>query len=243
MLKTNFSLSLKKCLTPKNSFRLASGLLLLSLGASLETRAAPAPSKDQSALYSQIENDLTEQRHSQDFSELLNQWENQLGKKAIPPLLSIAQNSEKTDTSRYIAIMGAAKLGGESILPQIAEISEDSSWMVRNAVLQALRMIGNAESGKIALKLSKDPALVVRLEAIQTLGLLQPEGTKETLLEAILDLSNYHRGKALWVPEAALKHFVRLYGQSENIQKLKTAAAKIPDPQMIAYIQNIPTPE
>src|SRR5437016_3303689 len=56
-------------------------------------------------------------RKSPSFSEILTRWQNDFGSKAVDPLLKLAKNKRKSDSDRYIAIMGVARLGGKDAAP------------------------------------------------------------------------------------------------------------------------------
>jgi HEAT repeat protein len=82
--------------------------------------------------------------------------------------------------------------------------------MLRSAALRALGAIGASADSKAVLALLKDPALVVRTEAIETILRLKPEGSVEALLETLEAPENYHGGKAQWVPQHALEALIQL---------------------------------
>ena len=160
-----------------------------------------------------IQADLTA-REDGKFDQLLKRWEGRYGTKAVPPLLKIASDRRQNDADRYVALMGAARLGGTDVAPVIAHYLSDRSWMIRSGALRALRALGHPETGPAVLPLLRDPALVVRSEAVETIEKLRPAGSEEALISVLEHGANYHSGKAQWVPQKALKALVTLKASS-----------------------------
>ncbi len=158
-----------------------------------------------------------QQFKSPSFEKLLEQWTIKYGDSAFEPLLTIATDRKNPDSSRYIALMGAAKLGGKNALLRFAPFLKDSSWMIRSAALRTFKTFGNSESGETLLPLIKDPALVIRFEVIDVLEKLNPKGTTTALLDAVEYPGNYRAGKPVIVPQKAL----------EAIQTIKAKAALV----------------
>jgi HEAT repeat protein len=162
-------------------------------------------------------------RHSTSpsFNPLLQSWEQKYGTAVVSPLLEVARNKSASDSERYVAVMGIAKIGGKASAPLLSPFLKDSSWMIRNGTLRALTALKHPETSAAVLPLVKDPALVVRLEAVQSVEKLHPEGSLKALLAAIDDSENYHHGKAQWVPQRALLALQHLQTQNE-ISQLET---------------------
>ena len=68
--------------------------------------------------------------------------------------------------------------------------------------------------------LLKDPALVVRLQAVQTVRKLRPPGAADALVATLSDRENYHGGKAQWVPVQALSALAQL-GTAAHAARLR----------------------
>ncbi len=144
------------------------------------------------------------------FDTLFSKWERQYGVQAVEPLLNFARQKNATSAERYLALMGAARLGGVSIQHQITPFLDDHDWELRSAALRSLSALHARESAQGALRLLKDPALVVRLAAVETALNLKPEGVSEALLSVLEDQSNYYHGNPLWVPPRALNALRKL---------------------------------
>ena len=168
------------------------------LAQSASVMASPVPVRD--ALKGQI---LA--YSSSSFEPLLTRWSQEYGTQAVHPLLALVSDQKNADRTRYIALMGAAKLGGPSVAGLIAPHLKDSSWMIRSASLRALSALKNPQTASAVLPLLKDRALVVRVEAVDAVRTLRPKGSTKALVAALKDPNNYRLGKAQWLPQRALK--------------------------------------
>ena len=169
--------------------------------------------------------------HSISFESLLNQWERDYGVSAFEPLLNISSDRKNDDPDRYVAIMGAAKLGGVAAAPRLIPLLKDHSWMIRSGCLRALRALRNPGTANAVLPLLQDPALVVRLEAIDAIESLRPPGSTQALTYALSDESNYHGGKAQWVPQRALVALAD-FGAKDSIPQILKLLDHQNDPEL-----------
>lgn len=171
-------------------------------------------------------------RKSSDFKTLLSLWEKSYGPKAVDPLLAVAADRKLSDPDRYIALMGAAKLGGSATASQLVPYLKDGSWMIRSGALRALMVLNRPETSSHVLPLLKDPALVVRRQAVDAVEKLRPEGTVEALMGALESSNNYHHGKAQWVPNRALQVLSKL-GSKEIAPRLQPLLKHDQDPSLL----------
>ena len=117
---------------------------------------------------------------SNSFEPLIQSWQKRYGTHAVEPLLELAAgNLNLDDPERYMAFMGAAKLGGKENAPKLVRFLKDRSWMIRSAALRALTALKNPSTAPATLPLLRDPALVVRLAAVDAVEKLQPPGAAE----------------------------------------------------------------
>lgn len=222
----------KKCSTP----RIAVSAALLAVAFTTEVLAAvPKDGLTEStgrkiAIESILRSDLRALRQEKktDFRALIERWDSVYGKASSPALRKIALDAKSPDTDRYIAILAHTRIQG--IAPNSAAKKESDSlienslasksWMVRSAALKSAEILGAdavspPTSRKILSLLEKDPALVIRTQAIETLMKLRPEGTADALVRAAMDSKNYRpanfrRGRADWVPQKALEALRKL---------------------------------
>jgi hypothetical protein len=174
--------------------------------ASPTTVAAERP---RSSIESSIRADLGKRTGTR-FNALLEQWHRAHGTAAVPALLTIAADRKLSDSDRYIAVLATARLGGAATAKNLSSYLSDHSWMVRTAALRALTALKDPATSAEVLKLLRDPALVVRNEAVVAAQTLRPTGTIDALIAATHDEKNYHRGKAQWVPQNALDALVKI---------------------------------
>jgi HEAT repeat protein len=197
-------------------------------------------SQTQSSLEDRLKADIELHSHHEQSFELLTQsWTKTYGAQAFQPLLKIAKDKTLLDTERYIAMMSAAKLGGEAAIPTLIPLLHDHSWMIRGGALRALTVIGNSAAGASILPLAHDPALVVRIEAIDALRTLRPQGSVQTLVGMLEDKLNYHDGKAQWVPQRALLALSSMHA-TDAVPRLKPLlgnAAFRQDPELKVQVE------
>lgn len=172
-----------------------------------------------------------EAQNGPDFSAIVQRWERVHGAKAILPLLRIAGTGKLPDPERYIALMGAAKLGGNAMALELMPFLSDSSWMIRSAALQSLRTLADPRAGASVLPLLHDSAMVVRREAVETIARLRPPGAVAALVKTLYAEENYQDGKALWIPRAALHALVSLKAQ-EAMTELRPLLLHFNDPEL-----------
>ena len=180
-----------------------------------------------SASFASISNEIVQdihRRNSASFDGLLSIWEKHYGTRAVPALLEVAKDRSLVDADRYVAIMGAAKIGGTGSAPLLTPLLKDASWMIRNGALRALAALGNPKTAQNVLPLLSDIALVVRLEAVQTVEKLKPRGASAALVAAVRAPENYHGGHAQWVPQRALAALRHLRSQ-KNLTEFESRDA------------------
>jgi len=189
--------------------RIAVATFMIILAGASAPASTPGHAANQASILAAVKQDI-KHRNSSSLDALISGWETKYGAHGALPLLQIALDTHAQDTDRFVALMGAAKLGGKGTLPSVVKLLKDRSWMLRSGSLRILRTLADRETAKSALPLLKDPALVVRSEAVVTIEKLAPEGAPEALVEAIKDGANYRGGKAQWVPQKALAALVSL---------------------------------
>lgn len=218
-MKTLFQNS-KKCLKAEKIG--VSGLLALLTSSIIPEITGAAPRPPHAELTARLLSQIQDTQVHSSFDPLLKNWVSQYGTDAVSPLLDLASDHKISDPQRYIALMGAVKLGGLATLPSILPLLKDSSWMIRSAALRAITALYppssaqtlNAElKGKVETEILArlhDPALVVRLEAIQSVETLKPHGAENALVALLGRSENYHHRIAQWVPQRALKALQKL---------------------------------
>ncbi len=161
-----------------------------------------------------LENDLNAHINKKisgsSFENLIKKWSISPGVSAVPWLIKIASQSKYDDSHRYVALMGAAKLGGEVVLPSVIGFLQSPRWMLRSGALKILAFLKSEVYVKKVFPLLMDPALVVRLDALEVIHKIKPKESAEVLLQALRNKNNYRNGKAEWVPLKALDVLVEI---------------------------------
>lgn len=203
--------SSKKCSTAEKLLTLSLFLAFAATSSLLEAsprKAATLASATPSSLELLVQ--IRDASRQPTFEPLLRRWEILYGDAAVTPLLQISAGSG-TDSLRYIALMGAARLGGRTTAPRISKFLRDPSWMLRSGALRAMTGLRDPATAPTVLPLLHDPSLAVRLEAVTATAQLKPAGAAQALLRELASEQNYRNGKALWVPGRALAALAALH--------------------------------
>lgn len=214
-----FSLNLKKCSISS----------LFALLLTVPVHAAIKPAAPQ--ILGQIEG-----WKDRSFRTLIEEWKSKHGRRAIPTLLGIAQDAKKRDQTRYIALMGAARLSGPEIFKTVPNLLKDKSWMIRSGGLRIIRGMGSSDQAKLAYPLLKDPAWVVRAEAIELLERRQPKGFDDQLVAVLDDATNIVNGKAQLISYRALDALAHTRKSLEMRKRVENSSAAKKDAQFRAAI-------
>jgi hypothetical protein len=197
----------RRCSIPERAPRLALGLALALVPA---LASASVPSR---SIESVLRADLKALRQEKrtDFRALLERWDSVYGKSSGPALKKIARDSSAPETDRYVALLAHARVAGPETEDLATEALRERSWMLRSAGLKSIEILDlRSAASKVVSILEKDPALVIRSQAIETLVKLRPEGVESALLRAAMDSKNYRpadfrKGRADWIPQKALE--------------------------------------
>jgi hypothetical protein len=224
--------SSRKCLIiERQSLGLYSSFLFLFLILTAAS-AYPSPTPTEALLIEALLKKEIWSRESSSFELLMQKFETRYGNKAMVPLLRIASDVRNEDSDRYVALMSAAKLGGAHCAPMFVRFLKDKSWMIRSGALRTLKAFKNPKTAYAVLPLLKDPALVVRTEAIEAIEALHPPNAIKELVSALHESSNYHAGKAQWVPQKALAALLKLNADSKIAIQLQPLLHHEKDPEL-----------
>jgi HEAT repeat protein len=195
---------------------------------------SPLSSFAETELRAQLRKEVT-QHTGKDFGPLLKKWQTTSShEKTRDALMSLARDPSLPDPSRYIALQGFAHLSASppSHAPasKIKPLSTDPSWMMRTASLKALEKVSAPEAATLAVTLLKDPALVVRMEALSSIEKLKLSGKEieHSLLDAAEDPRNWKENQPLVIPERAVNLVMRLRNKNGTPQtELRRAIASL----------------
>ena len=166
-----------------------------------------------------------EAQSGRDFEDLLDQWQKSPATFRVQQfraLESLALDHSQLERTRYIALMGAARVAPETktLKKLLEKTKKESSWLLRSATLHLMTdrseiPLFSAEAESYALASLKDPALLVRSQAVDSIQKLNSPRAAAALVAAALDPSNYSGGKAIWVPEKAIHALTELKATHE----------------------------
>lgn len=187
----------------------------------------PAKMARKQSVDAYLQSDLSafRQKKLTDFRSLIETWERVYGEAALPALGRIAKDAKAKDSDRYVAILATTKIQGPKSALETAALLENKNWMVRSAALKSIEILGYTAAGpKVLERLAKDPALVIRLQSIETLLRIRPAGLEKALLAAAVSGQNYRpadftKGRADWVPQRALEALRELAPELKQTQK------------------------
>lgn len=113
--------------------------------------------------------------------------------------LSVAFNEQQPMAMRWKALMAAAESGQEKAVPELLKASVHNQWYMRNAALIAMSEVNPAESTKLAQKLLKDKALVVRSAAVEILEKNMSTEVRDLLWQELNQDYNFKGEHSLWI--------------------------------------------
>lgn len=121
------------------------------------------------------------------------------GDKLYPRFIEIAFSESQPMSLRWRALMAAGEARGAKAIPDIAKAGASSQWFMRNAALIAMSEVSPEEGRKLAQKLIKDKALVVRSAAVEVLEKSPTPEVRELLWEELNQSYNFKNAQSLWI--------------------------------------------
>ncbi len=121
------------------------------------------------------------------------------GEQFYNSFISIAFNESQTMSMRWKALMAAAEARGDKATPDLLKAGSHSQWYMRNAALVALSEVNPAQGQKLAQKLIKDKALVVRSAAVEVLDKNQTAEVRDLLWDELNQNYNFKGAQSLWI--------------------------------------------
>lgn len=140
-------------------------------------------------------------------------------------LMTISNEVGRGHNIRWKAITLAAQVRGTAALKDLWEKLNAKEWFVRNAALVAINHLSTIEGHKAALKMIKDPALVVRSAAVSFLKNDLSRSERDLLWEELSANYNFRGGQSLWV-------------RGEILAKLSTQPSSLEAPLFQAMLKD-----
>lgn len=113
--------------------------------------------------------------------------------------INSASDNKLNMSSRWGALIQAAKFANLEQINQIRKFSSDKNWYMRNASLIALRKINPTAAMAEAKKLLMDKALVVRSAAVEIIATDLNAENKSLLAIEMSKVYNFNKSSSLWI--------------------------------------------
>ena len=147
------------------------------------------------------------------------------GDEVYSHFVTVAFNDDQPMNLRWRALMAASEARGEKATDDLLKAGSHDQWFMRNAALVALKEVNPDQATKLAQKLVKDKALVVRSAAVLVLEENSAPEIRE-LLWAELDQSyNFKNSESLWIRH----QIVEALAKNPKMQELKQFAKLLSD--------------
>lgn len=121
------------------------------------------------------------------------------GEKYYSSFIALAFNEKQPMSVRWRALMAAAEARGEKSTADLLKAANNKEWYMRNAALVALSEVNPAQGEKLAQKLIKDKALVVRSAAVDVLEKSTSADVRDLLWEELNQRYNFKNAQSLWI--------------------------------------------
>jgi HEAT repeat protein len=136
---------------------------------------------------------------------------------------------------RWRALMMAAEGRREKSTQDLLKASTHKQWFMRNAALVALAEVNEPEAQKLAKKLLKDKALVVRSAAVDVLQKSPRPEVRDLLWEEMNQKYNFRNQESLWIRSQIVEamaqrpadHELKLFTKFLNDKDARVQAASV----------------
>lgn len=149
--------------------------------------------------------------------------------------ISVAFAENQSMRLRWRALMLAAENHREKSTPDLLKASVHKQWFMRNAALVALAEVNEPEAQKLAKKLLKDKALVVRSAAVDVLQKSPRPEVRDLLWEEMNQKYNFRNQESLWIRSQIVEamaqkpadHEMKLFTKFLNDKDTRVQAASV----------------
>ena len=143
-------------------------------------------------------------------------------------LPKIIQDEKLSESSRWSAIVSAAKKDGELAVPILENMLKQKkySWYIRTAIAQGLVSIGNANATRVLQGMLNDRSLVVRTVVVDALGDIKDPSSLTPLTEEMKNKRNFIGEQSLWIR----KHLVDAIAKTGQKKSIPTLITYLDDP-------------
>jgi len=128
-----------------------------------------------------------------------------------------ADSKQTTDWAQEWA--NASQMSSE----QLVQAIQSPKWHVRSSALLQLEKLDQKKALEVARVLIKDPALLVRSQAVRVLSKSSLEEDRAILIDQLYRPENFHKGQSLFIRREILKAlpFDKIMSQAQLVTKLQ----------------------
>lgn len=158
-----------------------------------------------------------------------------MGGSAIEKLKQVSFDNKLPIKTRWRAFMVFTDVAGVQSLPQVKQALVSDTWFMRSAGLLAMQKIDRQGAKKWAFKiLSRDPALMVRMKALEVLEDDSSPKVRQLFWEKIYSQDSSYRNQSLFIRKDIAKILVKDPKKMERDQWVKLLHEQDRDLQAIA---------
>lgn len=150
-------------------------------------------------------------------------------------LKALAFNRQQALDVRWRSITALGNLSAKSYRWELEEALKSPEWFMRNAALIAIQHDDRDFAIRWSKQLLKDPALVVRTQAIKNLMDLKASA-KEEVWAALFAKSNFRNSKSLWVRNYMVQAMVEWASRADEKRFLRLLMDQDPSIQKWAIL-------
>lgn len=140
--------------------------------------------------------------------------------------ISVAFDEAQPMSLRWRALMAAAEARGAKSTQDLLKAGDNKQWYMRNAALVALNEVDPVQGTKLAQKLLKDKALVVRSAAVGALEKSSSSEVRDLLWDELNQGYNFKNKQSLWIRH----QIVGVLAQKPLDREIKLFAQLLSDP-------------
>ena len=147
------------------------------------------------------------------------------GQKFYSNFSGVAFDSKQSMQTRWQALMAMAETRHKDAVKDLEKAGNQPEWFMRNAALVAMQENYPQQAQKLALKLIKDKALVVRSAAVDTLRKNATPEVRDLLWEELNQDYNFKKKQSLWIRS----QIVETLAQEPSARELRLFADLLTD--------------
>jgi len=118
-----------------------------------------------------------------------------MGNRSVPVLTQVMREEKFPEKNRWMATFLLAQVMGDKSAAYISRYSQHPNWLMRMASLKALTALKQNDLGPVFAKALKDNALLVRVQALESIKTLNLTKYAPHVWAVLYDKRNYYETK------------------------------------------------